>query len=620
MIAKYWQTIGGEKIEALVVNLININSRGKFLQKCKRGGTLSMEVNQIDTVDTDVLIVGGGAAGIWAAIRAKEVCPKVVLVEKGKFARSGATTFIHGILAPVPEENLYLSMKEIVEEGEYACIQSRLEQVLREHGERIRQMENWGVPFLRDSSGRLYSRKGKKHVVNRAIYAEGIPLLEKMKEHALKIGVEFIERVMITDLLTSDGQHPTEGRVMGAVGIHTRTGQFQVFKAKAVVLTSGGASARLHIGQIDNLAGDGMAIALRAGAELSGMEFGQMPFFPIVEKKFTCLPPGALTTYEAELFNRLGERIPQKYFPGRTTQMLNRMQIGQIMAKENLEGRGPVYIDLSHWSDETIERLRRLLPQDWAGLDEHGFNIRKQRLEADTIVPVWYSNEDGGVRTDLDGSSSVSGLFAAGSCAHDGVNPADSSGTTQAGCYGAGYKAGQSAGKLALDTGEVKINSDQVKLLRKETFLPLGRSSGPTSEDIYLAVNKATIPAQFSYFKHERRIRYTLAELKRVQEEMIPRVTARDIHELVKANEARNFVSTLEAAYKCALERKESRRFHYREEYPYRDDIEWLKWVIIKRSKDGMTTRFDPIPIDDYPIKLDKRTRIPAAVQFSWKG
>ena len=149
-------------------------------------------------------------------------------------------------------------------------------------------------------------------------------------------------------------------------------------------------------------------------------------------------------------------------------------------------------------------------------------------------------------------------------------------------------------------------------------FAPLGRA-GPSPRDIYLAVNKATIPAESGFFKHERRIEDTLAEIKRVQEEELPRIGARDVHELVKANEARSFALVAEAVYRCALERKESRLGHYREEFPYRDDIDWLKWSIIKGGREGMEVRFEPVPMEEYPIKLEKRSRIPAPVEFSWE-
>lgn len=575
---------------------------------------------KMNEVEADVLVVGAGGAGLWAAIRAKEVCPKVVLVEKSKIARSGATTFTHGVLAPVSDSDVYPAMKDLVEESEYLCNQARLEVILREQGDRIKQMESWGVPFLRDSSGNLFTQHGKMHRVARTCYSQGIPLVEKLRDHARSIGVDFVERVMITDLLTSDGQHPTEGRVTGAIGLNTRTGQVHVFKAKAVVLCTGPVGTKLHTAQADNLTGDGQAVALRAGADMGGMEFGEHPFFPIWQRKFLGLPPGALLTYQARPINALNENIVDKYYPGKTSHELTRYQMGYAIAKEVLEGRGPVYFDLSHLSDETLVRLKTVIPQDLRGIEEGGIDLRKQKLEVFAIAhTVMWASTGGGINKDLNGSASIPGLYGAGSSAHEGVNYSDSSGLAQAMCYVGGYRAGESAAKFALNSGKTMINADQVKLLKEEMLSPLGRKNGPNPEDIYLAANLATVPAQFSFFKHERRIKTVLAEMERIQKEMIPNVRANDVHQLVKANECKNSVQVLEVHHQCALERKETRFTHYREDYPYRDDVNWMKWIIVKKNKKGMTIRFDPIPIDDYPIKLAERKKIPSPLQLSWK-
>ncbi|MFC1962456.1 hypothetical protein ACFLWB_00400 [Chloroflexota bacterium] len=94
-------------------------------------------------------------------------------------------------------------------------------------------------------------------------------------------------------------------------------------------------------------------------------------------------------------------------------------------------------------------------------------------------------------------------------------------------------------------------------------------------------------------------------------------MSARDVHELVKANEARSYACLTEVIYHCALKRKESRLGHYREEYPYRNDIEWLKWIIARRDRDGLVLRFEPVPIEQYPIQPEKRAHIPPPVKFS---
>jgi succinate dehydrogenase / fumarate reductase flavoprotein subunit len=347
------------------------------------------------------------------------------------------------------------------------------------------------------------------------------------------------------------------------------------------------------------------------------MEFGQQPYFPIWDRKFSGVPPGALQTYGAQPVNKSGERILEKYFPGRTPQMVNRTQFGYAMAKEALEGRGPVRIDLRHLSDDSVERIRKVLPADMRVFDGEGIDLRTQQLEAVSVVAVWYANIDGGIKTNINGESSVPGLLAAGACAHEAINYADSSGLSQAGCYASGYRAGETAGRAAQTAGQGRIDHSQVKLLREKAFQPLGKTEGRRAEDIYTAINKVTLPAELSFFKHERRIRSTLTEVRRVQKEELPRLRADDVHELVKTNEAKNFAEIVEIAYQCALKRKESRLCHYREEFPYRDDVNWLKWSIARKTQGGTSIEFEPLPIDSYPVKLPQRSRIPSPIQVS---
>ena len=125
------------------------------------------------------------------------------------------------------------------------------------------------------------------------------------------------------------------------------------------------------------------------------------------------------------------------------------------------------------------------------------------------------------------------------------------------------------------------------------------------------------IRPEFGIIKNEETIKEMLNEIKRTHQEELPRVAARDVHELIKANEARNFVELVEPVYICALERKESRLIHYRRDYPYRDDLDWLKWVVLKKEGDVIKVRHEPVPVEKNRIKLKERRRIPAPVQFT---
>ncbi|MFC1962747.1 FAD-dependent oxidoreductase [Chloroflexota bacterium] len=566
-------------------------------------------------IDTDILVIGGSSGGLFAAIRAKGYCPKVTLVDKGIVASAGISTFIHVVTAPVPEEDIEPAMKESVERSGYLCDQPRLQVMLAEIGERIHEADSWGVPFERDSSGKLYTAKRMGQKFSACVFVEGREMVRAMKRKALSEGVEFVERVMITDLLTSDGQHPTSGKVVGAVGFNTITGQFYVFRAKAVIIASGLVAAKLHLHYADGMTGDGQAMALRAGCEIKGMEIDWGPAFSIWNRTFATGGQGEYLRAGAKVVNKLGEDIIGRYASDKEAPLLNKTEICQAAAKENLEGRGPVYIDMRHLSENDIDRMRRVLPIAMRAFDDAGIDLRKQRVEITPMHFDWL----GGIVTDPNGESVVPGLYAAGVSAFRGNN-AGFLGVPIAYGFVSGCRVGEAVGKLALDMNEARIDTEQAELLKQQIFRPMERVGGPRPGEVYRLIHKVTVPLEFSIFKHEKRINTTLAEVQRVREEELPGVRAEDVHELVKANEARSYVSVVEAFHRCALERKETRFSHYREDYPYRDDIDWLKWVSVKMDKEELSISTEPIQFEELPIRPVKRSRVPASIQISLEG
>ncbi|MFC1968126.1 FAD-dependent oxidoreductase [Chloroflexota bacterium] len=563
-------------------------------------------------IDTDVLVIGGGSAGLFAAIRAMDFCPKVTLVDKGIVASAGISTFIHVVTAPVPEEDIGLAMKESVEHSTYLCDQPRLQVMLTEIGERVREADSWGVPFERDGSGKLYTAKRMGQKFTSCVFVEGREMILAMKRKALSKGVEFVERVMITDLLTSDGQHPTSGQVVGAVGLHTISGHFYVFKAKVVIIASGLVGAKLHLHYADNVTGDGHAMALRAGCELQGMETDWAPAFSVWNRTFSTGGQAEYMRAGAKVINKLRDGIIERYASDKEAPSLSRVELCQAAAKEVLEGRGPVYLDMTHLKEEDIERMRRVLPIAMRAFDDAGIDLLKQQVE---ITPIFY-NWLGGIRANHNGESAVNGLYAVGASAHRGNN-SGFVGVPQAYGFVFGYRAGEAAGKLASNMAEINMDTEQARTLQRQLFQPLEQTTGPRPSHIYRLIHKVTVPLEFSVFKHEKRINITLAEVQRVLEEELAGVRAVDVHDLVKANEARNFVPLSEAFYRCALERKESRFSHYREDYPYRDDVDWLKWVIVKRGQKGLSVRTEPIQFEEAPAKPEHRLRVPVSIRIS---
>lgn len=137
-------------------------------------------------IDTDVLVIGGGLAGLWAAIRAKTFAASVTLVDKGMVARSGASGWAYYLLAP--PEDLPVWKQEVVEKGDYMNDQDWVDVLLEEHGQRLAEMESWGVPFERDEKGELIKKAGRGHKNTRFVTGDGQARMEAMKKHATDLG------------------------------------------------------------------------------------------------------------------------------------------------------------------------------------------------------------------------------------------------------------------------------------------------------------------------------------------------------------------------------------------------------------------------------------------------
>jgi len=578
---------------------------------------LIMEANAIldQEIEVDVLVVGGGSSGLWAAIRALDFCPRVIVADKGKITSSGVSTMIHGVQAPLEENEILTAMKELVEGSVFLADQDRLSILLREMGLRFKEMVDWGVPFERDADGKLHTQHRMGLKTNRMAFVNGRQMMREMKAKALAGGVWFLERAMITDLLTSDGYHPSQGRIVGAVGFNTITGGFIIIKAKAVVITTGLIGAKQHLSYVDGLTGDGTAMALRVGAELENMELSQSAAFSLWERSFSTGGQAEYMRAGAKVVNSLGEDIILKYAPDKVEPFLSKLNICFAAVKEILEGRGPIYMDMRNLTDKDVALLRNVLPSAMRAFDEAGVDIQKQQVEITPAVHHWGTG--GGIKISPDGETNIPGLYAAGCASHNSANYVSGAGQPQAYNFFSGYRAGERAGRMAAATGNAAIERKQVELFMDSVFAPLSRAAGPSPGDLYLAVNSATVPAEYSFFKQELRIKRVIEELQRLQAEELPVVRAHDIHELVKANEVRNTIPVLEAIFRCSLERKESRHAHFREEYPYRDDINWLKWVIIRKDSRGFVIRHEDIPVDRYPIRPDRREIVPGLIGFA---
>ncbi len=561
--------------------------------------------------NTDVLVIGGGLAGCWAAISAKKFAPSVTLVDKGFVSRSGCSPWAYYFLAPPSEKDLSVWKQELVEKGDYLNNQDWIDTLLAEHGQRLKDMESWGAVFDRDAKGNLIVKAGRGHKSTRFVSSDAKPRMELLKKRAKDLGVDVIERVMITDLLTSDGKLPTSGSVIGAIGFNTRTGDTLVIKSKAVISATG------PIHQGTNLSGDGTAMSFRAGADLMGMEFCTHPTCYSSDGKHLLGTLNVLfQSLGFKLLNSKGERFMEKYDPV-LKERTDWSKMAQALAKETFEGRGPVMLDLSEAKREDIDYFAKLHPGRIAPFIEAGIDLKKDLLRVVAQVKVTSSNGDGGIKIDMQGRTNIPGLYGAGSnCKNEVHGTYTVGGMNLAWCCTTGYRSGERAAQDSLKARDLPLNQKQVETLRQEILAPLEDKKGILTSAAFREIEKITEPAMRSLIKKADRIKSTISDLDSFEKKDLKSIRARDVHELTKAHEARNLALLCSLTFRSALVREESRHSHYRQDFPYRDDQNWLKWVFIKQDGQEIKVRTEEIPFERYQIKPQKRNKIPSNIIF----
>ena len=450
-----------------------------------------------EEVSTDVLVIGGGLAGVWAAIGAKESTPHVILVDKASPGRSGASTFASGVmLAPQPGDDLDAWAKEIVEAGDFLNDQHWVEVLLAEQIDRIEDMRRWGIPFLTDRNGKMIRTMGRGHLTTGVLLFPSFKLMEGVVREMRRRQITVIERVMITQLLTSDGCYPTSGRVVGALGLNIRTGRPMLFKAGSIVLSSGQMTARYGGGMCDNLTGDGVAMGYRLGAQLTGLEFCTTTNLSTWQRRFQATGLNALQGAGAKLVNSIGETFMQKYDPV-LKERAKTIYLALGCTKEAWEGRGPLYFDLRQITDEAWERLEIIIHKLIYMFEKAGFDRKRDLIEVSPTVQFPASPSMwGGVRVDTSCATNVAGLFGAGSVTKCQVHGTYSvGGVNLAYCCVAGYRAGHSAARWAMALGPSETKVDQAKLAVQQLNDISSRSKGPKVDEVWERVGGFFVPS-----------------------------------------------------------------------------------------------------------------------------
>ncbi len=569
------------------------------------------------TIETDVLVIGGGLAGCWAAIRAADFARNVTIMEKAVVARSGASAFTNSMLAPVSDEDMEQMVAEVVESGEWLSDQDWVRVLLEEQRLRIGDLIKWGAPFEKNPDGTLETTPGRGHKKTRLVMLNGHKLMDLMKQRALEKGVKILKRTMAMDLLTSDGKQPTDGSVIGAVGIDTLTGQFVVCRAKSTVISTGIIDCKLRADFVHNETGDGPAMALRAGAQIMGMEFCTHSRMNAYNDHYRFGGSSLLQGLGARFINGLGKEFIGVYDP----ELKNRAKLAWVcmaIAKECFEGRGPVYLDMTPFTPRQLALAESLLPSQMRNFERTGVDVLKQPIRITPVVSIASPSGQAGLRVDTSCRSNVPGLFAGGSASKNLVHGTYAiGGINLAYCNTSGYRAGESAGKAAAETKQIAPDRAQVARLKRAAMAPSGRK-GWAPDEVMHRVHRDILTAGVIMFKNPARLKSALKEVRELATEPL---AASDPHELAKVHEVRNILTMVELTLAASLMRTESRDSHFREDFPYRDDLNWLKWIgasVTPAGKPKLETV--PVPYERYKFQPKERKLIPYPIQYKLKA
>ena len=545
--------------------------------------------------DTDVLIIGGGFSGSWAALTARQHVENVLIVDKGPRDWGGLGGMSGGdMIVKQPEFAAEDLVEELVYYYDGLCEQDVLEEILNQSYERFKDYEKMGHKFARDDSGRLMSIPQRGLELMRYYFYHpygkgGAHTTQILNAELQRLNVQRIGRVEITDLI-KDGD-----AVSGAVGFHAQSGTPCLFRAKAVILAAhnGGWKGSYLL---NTCAGEGAALAYGAGASLRNMEFIENWNVP---KLFAWEGQTGMLPYGARFLNGEGEDFMRRYSPKLGAKADPHYNV-RGMAFEVRAGRGPIYFDTSTMSPEGVEIMTPTggwMKLNDTKLKELGIDFFKSKTEWMPQVLTSF----GGTVADKDGWSGIPGLFVAGRARS--VTPGVYMGGW-ATCITAttGYSAGEAAAQFVQGHDAVAFD-EAYAASRLEAFTGYLGKDGIAPKDVISDMREVMSAPDIALMKTGKGLSRGLDRVEEIRSEVLPHLGARDPHELAKLFEATSTVLLTELCLNAALMRKESRAGHYREDYPERDNEHWLKWIEQKQVDGKREVHTVPVPLNDYPIK-----------------
>ncbi len=594
----------------------------------------------------DVLVIGAGGAGLRAAIEASATGVRVGLVCKSLLGKAHTVMAEGGIaaaLANVDErDNWKVHFADTMRGGQYVNSWRMAELHAKEAPDRVRELEAWGAVFDRTKDGRILQRNFGGHKYPRLAHVgdrTGLEMIRTLQDHGIHQGIDVYMEHTILSLL-KDGD-----RVVGAFGYERERGRFKIFRAKAIVLATGGIGRAYKITSNSwEYTGDGHSLGYEAGAELIDMEFVQFHPTGMVWPPSVC---GILVTEGVRgdggiLTNKEGRRFMFDFIPDnykaqtadneeegwrytqgdknarRPPELLTRDHVSRCIVREIKEGRGSphggVFLDIS-WIKEKLpnaeEYIKRKLPSMYHQFKQLAdIDITKEPME---VGPTTHYIM-GGVRVDPDTQMSrVVGLFAAGECAA-GINGANRlGGNSLSDLLVFGKRAGEFAAKFAKENSHGRIDNNKIDMYAREALKPFENSSGENPYSVQRDLQEV-MQQNVGIVRDEGEMRSALDHLKTFWERAARGgVTGnRDFNPgWHTALDLKNLLTVSEAITRAALERKESRGAQFREDYPEKDERFSKVNTLIRKGEDGgMEVLLEPLPeMPDYLKQIIEENR-----------
>ncbi|WP_321527543.1 FAD-binding protein [Sedimenticola selenatireducens] len=522
-----------------------------------------------ELLETDVLVIGGGMAALFAAVKAHDAGAKVTMVVKGRLGSSGLTPFAKGIFS-YDKSNAPMSIDDFVTQVSESAIGTNnpvFTRQLAEHSyDRVQELKAWG--FF-DSA--LYANSFRRPIEDR-----GIPL---------------VERVMITHLVKE------RGRVVGASGFSLDENKIIHFSAKTVVLCTGSGGFKPSGFPVCDLTHDGSIMAYDIGAKITGKEWNDGHpasaqnsgssydnWHGQIEEK-----PSTTTV---EVHHDLGVDLNyQAYMQGGPVSM-GPPKPGEKPENGSVQTSGGPYVPAAFrrtggpppppQQEQGLFALFRSNKHDgppgMGGESVGGSSAGMAIHKSEGLVPV-----------DDTGLSTVPGLYAAGDAlgSHMSGGIYTQIGSSLAGSAVQGAIAGEAAAHASAGVTPVPIAVAKRNQIREEILAPLKREKGYSPAWVTQVLQAVMIPNFVLYIKKERMMNGALAYVEELRDHHVPMLLAEDRHQLRLAHETRNMIMTAEMKLKASLMRKESRCSHYRLDYPEIDDENWQAWINICKDAEG---------------------------------